>query len=265
MQTRSYPLRPESIPPVVDLRSGHYAANFARNESELEEVLRLRFEVFNLEMGEGLDSSFVTRMDRDPYDCQCHHLIIRDTRDGSLVGTYRMQSKSMADTGQGFYSKDEFELSGFPEEMLDEALELGRACIANAHRSGRVLFLLWRGLFAYLRHNNLRFMFGCCSLTSQDPGEGWALYHRLERAGNMGGPYRIKARPEFACDPVDVPEELIAGTVMPRLMSLYIDYGATMCSYPAIDRAFKTIDFLCLFDMRALPPKLLKIFSQDVG
>ncbi len=264
MQSGTYPIFPESIPPTADLRSGHYAASFSRSPAELEEVLRLRYQVFNLEMGEGLDSSHATGMDLDPYDAQCHHLIIRDTRDGSLVGTYRMQTLRMAQSGRGFYSKDEFDLEGFPEEMLAESLELGRACIADAHRSGRVLFLLWRGLFAYLRHNQLRYMFGCCSLTSQDPSEGWALYRRLERAGNLGGPTRIQARPEYACAPTDISEEHIVGVEVPRLMSLYIDYGACMCSHPAIDRAFKTIDFLALFDMRTLPPKLLKIFSQDV-
>lgn len=260
----SYPIFPEQIP-SLEMKSGHYQAEFARTGAELEEVLKLRFDIFNLELGEGLDSSFESRMDRDKYDDQCHHLIVRDTRNGELIGTYRMQTRRMAESsGNGFYSDDEYHLEQFPEEFLDQALELGRACIASAHRSGRVLFLLWRGLFAYLRHNNLRFMFGCCSLNSQSPEQGRALFIRLERAGHLHKAFLIDARPGYACPQGPINEEQIADTQLPRLMSLYIDYGATICSQPAIDRAFKTIDYLTLFDLQTIAPKMIKIFSQDV-
>lgn len=260
----TYPIFPEQIP-QTGMQSSHYRADFARNDAELEEVLRLRFEVFNIELGEGLDSSFETRMDRDKYDNQCHHLIVRDERTGELVGTYRMQTGKMAEAGHGFYSADEYDLSHFPKDMLENSLELGRACIANAHRNGRVLFLLWRGLFAYLRHNQLRYMFGCCSLNSQSPVQGSALYTRLRRAGNLHPDFIIPARPDFVCTETPVPEEEVVGTELPRLMSLYLDYGACICSQPAIDRAFKTIDYLALFDLKVIPPKLMKVFHQDVS
>ena len=259
----SYPIFPEQIP-TLDMKSGHYRADFARTQAELEQVLRLRFEVFNIELGEGLDSSFESRMDRDKYDDQCHHLIVRDERTGELVGTYRMQTRAMADSGHGFYSGEEYDLSGFPDDLLAESLELGRACIGHAHRNGRVLFLLWRGLFAYLRHNNMRYMFGCCSVTSQDPAVGWAVHTRLDRAGALRSPFLIQAREQYTCPNSEVSEEEIAGTELPRLMSLYLDYGACICSQPAIDRAFKTIDYLALFDLQVVPPKLAKVFNQDV-
>jgi putative hemolysin len=260
----SYPIQPELIPPM-DMKSGPYRADFARTEEELAEVLRLRFNIFNLELGEGLDASYESQMDRDKYDDQCHHLIVRDVRTNELIGTYRMQTHSMARQGAGFYSDDEYDLSRFPEELLDQALELGRACIAAPHRNGRVLFLLWRGLFAYLRHNNLRYMFGCCSLTSQSPEEGWALFTRLRRAQSLHETILIESRPNYQCPHVDVSEEEIAGTELPRLMSLYIDYGASICSVPALDRAFKTIDYLALFDLQVMPPKMIKIFNQDAS
>lgn len=258
-----YPIFPDQIP-EIHLTSGNYSATFAKTQAELEEVQRLRFAVFNLELGEGLDSSFASQMDQDDYDAQCHHLIVRDDRSGELVGTYRMQSESMGlSTGKGFYSGAEFDLSHFPEGLLTQSLELGRACIASEHRSGRVLFLLWRGFFNYLRANNLRYMFGCCSLNSQSPEEGWALFTRLERAGHLRMPFLIPARPAFACPRPPISEEQIADTILPRLMSLYIDYGASICSEPALDREFKTIDFLTLLDLQSLPQKMLKVFSQD--
>jgi putative hemolysin len=262
--TKDYPIFPEQLPNDPGLKSGHYAADFARTLEELEEVQRLRFEIFNLELGEGLDSSFQTRMDVDPYDAQCHHLIIRDTRNGELVGTYRMQTRNMARSGQGFYSDNEYVLETFPGEVLDQSLELGRACISSAHRSGRVLFLLWRGLFAYLKVNQLRYMFGCCSLASQNPADGWGMFKRLKRSGSLHPDYMLHARPPYACEKVQVTEEQIMDLEMPRLMRLYIDYGTRICSEPAIDRDFKTIDFLVLFDVQHIPEKLVKVFKGDV-
>jgi putative hemolysin len=171
----------------------------------------------------------------------------------------------MAKLGQGFYSDSEYVLDQLPPELLAQSLELGRACIAMEHRSGRVLFLLWRGLLYYLQLNGLRYMFGCCSLTSQDPEEGWALYTRLIRSGNVLPIVNLSPRPDYICEMVECSEEIVAGSEMPRLMRLYLDYGATICSQPALDRAFKTIDYLALFDLQDIPPKLMKVFKKDIA
>ncbi|MDF3129516.1 GNAT family N-acetyltransferase [Kiritimatiellaeota bacterium B1221] len=261
----TYPAFSEFLPEDASLTSGHYLASFASNRDELEEVQRLRFGVFNLEMGEGLDESFKTRMDIDPFDDQCHHLIVRDVKTGELVGTYRMQNLKMATAGLGFYSATEYVFDAFSEEFLSQSLELGRACIAGKHRNGRVLFLLWRGLLYYLRSNKLRYMFGCCSLTSQDEAEGWSLYKRLKRTDSLHTVYCLPARPDYMCPHLEPKEEEVADAVTPRLMQLYLDYGAKICSEPALDREFKTIDYLALFDLWDIPPKLMKVFKKDLA
>ena len=38
---------------------------------------------------------------------------------------------------------------------------------------------------------------------------------------------------------------------LPRLFSTYLGIGAKVCSPPAIDRRFKTIDFLVMLDIRS--------------
>ena len=53
---------------------------------------RLRFRVFNLEMGKGLNSSFRTGLDTDHFDLFCDHLLVEDhARPGSPV---RMWARS---------------------------------------------------------------------------------------------------------------------------------------------------------------------------
>jgi putative hemolysin len=40
----------------------------------------------------------------------------------------------------------------------------------------------------------------------------------------------------------------------PRLLRAYLNIGAKVCAAPAMDREFKTIDFLTLMDLQNLPP-----------
>ena len=40
----------------------------------------------------------------------------------------------------------------------------------------------------------------------------------------------------------------------PKLLRAYLSVGAKICGPPALDRQFKTIDFLTLLDLEALPP-----------
>ena len=63
--------------------------------------MRLRFEVFNLELQEGLVSSYDRGYDTDAYDA-CDHLIVKDTTSGEVVGTYRLLRGSKAERHIGF-------------------------------------------------------------------------------------------------------------------------------------------------------------------
>ena len=122
---QSYPVH-GSLIPAERIDRGRYSLRFATSARELEAAQRLRFEVFNLELGEGLDESFATGRDEDRFDPVCHHLVVVDDAE-NVVGTYRMQSSEMADEHIGFYSADEFDLTGLPDEVLTDAVEIGRA------------------------------------------------------------------------------------------------------------------------------------------
>jgi putative hemolysin len=47
---------------------------------------------------------------------------------------------------------------------------------------------------------------------------------------------------------------------VPRLLQGYLNLGGMVCGEPAIDRAFKTIDFLVLVDVEAMPKGLFQRF-----
>lgn len=258
-ETNEYPRFPESLP-SGELREGKYAVRFVRSREELDAVLKLRFEVFNLELGEGLETSFQTGRDLDEYDLACHHLLVIEETTGNVVGTYRLQTGAMAAAGRGFYSATEFDLSHLPVEVLEDSIELGRACIAKAYRNSQVLFLLWKGLASYIAFNRKRFLFGCCSLTSQDANEGKLAMELLEREGHLHPRFHVPAKPAFECYPTGFIACSTVEAKLPKLFRTYLRLGAKVCSEPAIDRAFKTIDFLVLFDLFEMDRQTQQMF-----
>ncbi len=244
---RSYPRCPDGIP-EFEFRQGAYYTRFARSWRELDQVFQLRYEVFNRELGEGLALSETSQRDEDRFDAACHHLVVRAVGDHEVVGTYRLMTHELAARGPGFYSSREFELGSLPTPLLREGVELGRACIAKAHRGRRVLFHLWRGIGAYLVHNRKRYLFGCASVPTLDLDTLTALAASLRERGHLHPSLRVEAAPEFA-PPVAAPAPRDASPPeIPSLMRSYFSLGARVCSGPALDREFGTADYFVVFD-----------------
>jgi putative hemolysin len=255
---RPLTLRRATSLPEFSISDEYYTVKVSRTPEEVEQALRLRFKVFNLEMGEGLESSFLTEKDEDPYDKQCDHLLIIENNTKEIIGTYRLQTQQMAEKGIGFYSNSEFQLEMLGKKILKGAVELGRASISKDFRNTRVLFLLWRGIANYLAQTGKRYLFGCCSLTSQDGGEGMALLRYLESKGYVDHSYQLLPQPGFEV-PLEGPIPDIT-VPMPPLMKMYFRYGACIVGQPAIDREFKTIDYLVLFDLKNMGKETYKLF-----
>ena len=247
--------------PRIHAEVGKYRLRLAESREDREDACRLRFKVFNIEMGEGLESSYQTGLDTDKFDLFCEHLLVEDKVTRRIVGTYRMQSGETAAANLGYYSEQEFHFAPY-EALRAGILELGRASIDREHRTPEVLTLLWRGIAQYATNMGLRYLIGCSSLNSQDPCEGWQMYRQVDH-------YRVS--PEFATEPTTAyacPTEqegadaqplplqdassLPALPKVPRLLRTYLAIGARICAPPAWDREFGTIDFLTLLDLKML-------------
>ena len=258
----------------VHAEVGRYRLRLAESAEDREAACRLRFRVFNIEMGEGLVASYQTGLDTDHFDPFCEHLLVEDKQEDnpahSIVGTYRMQSGTTAAANLGYYSEQEFNFAPY-EPLRPGILELGRASIDREHRTPEVLTLLWRGIAQYANDMGLRYLVGCSSLTSKDPAEGWQMYRQLHN-------YRVS--PEFETVPTaayacpteqqvattqplpcamesnavatDRVEQVTAPVKVPKLLRTYLAIGARIAAPPAWDREFGTIDFLTLLDLKLL-------------
>jgi putative hemolysin len=130
-------------------------------------------------------------------------------------------------------------------------IELGRACVHRQHRNLFVLGLLWKGIADYARQNAARYLVGCSSITTQDPAVGASTYAALCRKHLSPMQWRTRPLPAYDC-----PLDHLSGDEpkIPKLLRAYLTLGAKICGPPALDRHFKTIDFLTLLDLNALNP-----------
>ena len=228
----------------------HYATRLARTIAEVRAAQSLRFQVFNLELKEGLAGSHATGLDQDAFDDVCDHLLVEHIPSREIVGTYRLQTGDNAAAYRGFYCAQEFDFDVF-ESVRSEIVELGRACVHRQHRNLIVLGMLWKGIADYAKSHGGRYLIGCSSLTTQDPAVGASAYADLCRKHLSPPHWRTKPLAEYDCSLSQLAAEEVK---IPKLLRAYLTLGAKICGPPALDRHFKTIDFLTLLDLQTLHP-----------
>ena len=236
-----------------------YVARLAAGPDDVRAAQKLRFKVFNVELHEGFDESYFTGFDEDPFDTHCDHLLIEHLPSRKIVGTYRLQTGMNAVGASGYYSAQEFDFAPF-EPLRGQIVELGRACVHRRHRNLIVLGLLWKGIADYARVHGGRYLFGCSSISSQDPAAGASAYSDLCRKHLAPIDWQTKPLSHCECSLNRLAEEPVE---IPKLLRAYLSLGGKICGPPAIDRKFKTIDFLTMLDLEAMPVAAKQRFLQN--
>lgn len=254
--TFDFPHFPDLIPPGT-IRAGPYCLQFATARSDLEAAQRLRYQVFNGDIFSTSLRRSGRRLDADRHDPSFHHLMVRVAETGQVIGTYRLQTGSMARARMGFYASTLFEIADVPETILADAVELGRACVDREHRGGTVLKLLWRGIVRYMEWNSLRYAFGCCSLSGTSAATALNAWKSLHARHVVHDRFLVRPLPHAAVlqgDPRKRPliDADALSSPLPPLFEGYLLLGARVCSAPAFDHALDTTDFLLMLDTAAM-------------
>lgn len=249
---------------LPEQRLARYIVGYAASDYCVELAQRLRFDVFNLELKEGLLNSFANGLDQDQFDRQMTHLVLLDALTHEVVGTYRLQTVVQAKAGEGIYSAQEFDLTGLAP-VLDRAVECGRACVAQGHRNTKALLSLWLGVVKFAGLHKCLSLFGCCSLTSLDPDDGWRAFKTLRAEGHLHPEILLPAQEAYRCGS---PERELDPTLgppleLPKLFGAYMRLGTRVVSEPALDRAFGTVDFLVLLDIRQIRMSSLAVCYRE--
>ncbi len=249
-QTARRKQKPDFLDSIV-VADSHYTVKLAREQRQITELLRLRYQVFNVELGNAPADFF--GIEQDEFDATSHHLIVTENETGKIIGGYRLRTAEM----MKFYSANEFCLNDLPKSVLRQSVEIGRACIAAEHRNGKVLFLLWKGLAQFIQKTNKRWLFGCCSIFSTDFRDGIRAFNKLEKGGFLHDEFRVSALKKAIVKNFGAFDEEIE---LPKLFKTYLRIGAKVCSPPMVDSEFGTIDFFVLFDSQKINEKYRKMF-----
>jgi putative hemolysin len=143
-----------------------YCAPFYSIPNIMQEIGRLR-EITFREAGEGTNKS----IDLDQYDIHYNHLLIWDHVNKKIAGSYRIGKGKdiMKRYGKnGFYSASLFKIKEGFNPVLENSIELGRSFIIKEYqRHPMTLFLLWKGIFRFLRKNpGYQYLIGPVSISN---------------------------------------------------------------------------------------------------
>lgn len=267
---------PEPGLPDVLGRLGSLELRLARTRQDVWRAQRLRYKVFFGEMAATPSlAARLIRRDADAYDRHCDHLLVIDHAFRStpasqprscVVGTYRLLRQDRAAATRGFYSEQEFDFSGFlAAHPGARSLELGRSCVLRPYRTRRTVELLWRGIWAYVRHHRIDLMFGCASLEGTDPealAPQLSFLHHMARSpadwGVAALPFRYEPMNRLDVGHCDGKRVLAS---LPPLIKAYLRIGATIGDGAVIDRQFGTTDVFVMLRVADIEPRYTEYYA----
>jgi putative hemolysin len=231
---------------------------WAQSLADVRAAQRLRYRVFVEEGGAKLAST-VLHHELDAFDPWCEHLLVRRQADGEVVGTYRVLTPQKAQLNGGLYADAAFDLAPL-WALRPRLMELGRACVHPAHRTGGVILALWRALAQLMQQRGLETMIGCASVPMRDGGHAAAsLWQRL-RTTHLAPP-ELQVHPRLL-----LPIEHLDGTLdvtPPPLIKGYLRLGAKLLGPPSWDPDFQTADLPMMVSLAELPARYRRHFLAE--
>ena len=255
---------------------GRLEISLTRSKRDLRRLQELRYQVFFEHGGAVAGSAARTsRRDKDHFDSICDHLMVVDrSRSNAIagrppvVGTYRLLRQDVAEKQRGFYSAEEFDLSGLLARHAGlRFLELGRSCVLPAYRSRRTIELLWHGVWSYVREHQMDVMIGCASFESADAARLARPLSFLRHFARAPESWRAPAHPlrwvemnRMAKSEIDIKA---AWRELPPLIKGYLRVGAFVGDGAVIDPKFGTTDVLIVLPVKAINARYINHFGAD--
>jgi putative hemolysin len=211
----------------------------ATGSSDIAAAQRLRHRVFIEEMG-ARANVHSHGQEHDFFDPWCEHLIVRDETSGDVVGTNRLLTPENARRLGTYCAEREFDLTRLGR-LRHQLVEVGRACVDPAYRTGPAVMLLWSGIAKFARERGASYLIGCASISMADRGaNAAAVYAQLARRYLAPPEYRVVPRSPLAA----LVDPLMPSWTIPPLIKAYLRLGAWIGGEPAWDPDFDMADLL---------------------
>lgn len=236
------------------------ACSLARNQTELEEAQRIRYQVFGEEMGAKLPSA-ASGLDIDRFDMYCEHLLVRDHRSNRVVGTYRILPPEQARIAGGYYSETEFDLSKLAH-LRERMAEVGRSCVHADYRDGATITQLWGGLADYVVQHDHEYLIGCASMSMSDGGHYAAsVFNKIYKL--HAAPEELSVIPHHRL-PLETLNQNLE-VILPPLIKGYLRLGAYIAGEPAFDAEFNTADVFILLPVSRINARFARHFMRQAS
>lgn len=259
-------------------RYGPLEVHLTSRMMDLFKAMRLRYEIFYEEMAaKPRTLAHMLRLDRDPYDKICDHLLVFDTnakrkvfyksRKFQAIATYRILREDIAQKTLGFYTQREYDLEPLLKAKSPQYrfMELGRSCVRKEYRSKRCIELLWHGLWTYAQEQNIDVMIGCASFDGTDPHQYSQALSYLYHYAVPQNDWLCKAHTEFYYPMNLIPKDKVhiekALRQMPPLIKGYLRLGAFVGDGAVIDKEFGTTDVLIILPIEKINPRYFHYFG----
>jgi hypothetical protein len=253
----------------------------------LHEIGRAREMTFRA-VGEGTGRS----LDLDEFDLYYRQLIIWDKTAARLVGGYRLGCGDDITENygvHGFYTSTLFRIKEGFSPILSSAVELGRSYIvADYQRKHLPLFLLWKGILAFLIENpRYNYLFGPVSISRQfsDVSRGLIVAFLKKHYFNDKLAEHLRPRMPFKVKKtkVDLPflietfggditnlDKFIEGiepsaSRMPVLLRQYIRQNARFIGFNIDPNFSDALDGFIILDLKNLPAKTIENLQKERG
>jgi putative hemolysin len=250
----------------------------AHEKRDVKRAQKLRYRVFYKNGTAIADATtMLARRDKDAFDRICDHLLVIDHAAKPsiggrqpVVGTYRLLRQEVAANHGGFYTEDEFDISGLTDRHSGlRFLELGRSCVLPRYRNKRTVELLWHGIWSYVRQHRLDVMIGCASFEGTDPDRLASPLSFLHHYAQGPEAWRAAAHGSRRVEMNRMAKEAInpkaALHELPPLIKGYLRLGAYIGDGAVIDHQFGTTDVLIVMPVSAINARYIEHFGVDAS
>jgi len=248
------------------LKSGSLEVRLAQSEEDVEAAQLLRYDVFYEECGAQPNENMAfLKRDIERIDDFCDILLVIDHTYNKIVGTYRFMLRDAALQYGSYYTATEFEIDklvAYPGQIM----ELGRSCVHKDYRTKPTMQLLWRGIGAYIRLNQVTLCFGCGSFIGTDVlkyRQAFAyLYHYHLAPPELRAKALSSHYQEMNLISKNMVDSKEAMRQLPPLIKGYLRLGGFVGEGAFIDHNFNSVDVCIIVKRETVTERYSQKYTQ---
>ncbi len=151
------------------------------NQEELNELFRIRYQVYCLEYNYIDKNKFEDELETDQWDPRSVHFVIRDMKE-EIAATVRLIQNSPLGLPIEKHFVFDLDVRSLSKE---QSVEISRFIVTRKYRRKHLMFILIKGIYNYVKENNIKYVYSVMDER---------LYPMLTE---MGIPFRRIGKPSF--------------------------------------------------------------------